>query len=1190
MYLKTIEIQGFKSFAEKIMLQFSPGITSIVGPNGSGKSNIADAVRWVLGEQSAKTLRGSRMEDVIFAGTEHRKQVGFAEVSIIIDNSCNSLPIPFYEVTITRRIFRSGESEYYINKTSCRLKDITELFLDTGLGKEGYSIIGQGRIDEILSTRSEDRRHIFEEASGIMKYKIRKLEAERKIELTKQNLLRINDIINELETQLEPLKQQSDTAKKYLGLRGKLKELEVNVYIENISKIREKVKELSEQYHSVKENIEKENKNLDSITSENRQKSERQKQLEDKLSNVKQDYHNLESNIERCYSEIKLNEERINNLTYNNNRIDSEIIEINQKISGLTIEADTKAEKLKYLRNKHEEYSAKLISYEKQMESVLSVLDETERYMEKQKSLLIDRLDNLSDKKIQINNVKVHIEGLLKRQKNIDNEMHQISFEIDRESMKREDLNENIRKVKELLRKSSEMLEISNKKGTELENGLAAQKSRENNIKSEMQYKTSRRNMLQEMEQNMEGYNRSIKLLLQACKQSDEAGMGIRGALAQLITVDKKFETAIEMALGNAVQNIVTETEEDAKHAIEFLKNNKLGRATFLPISSVKGRYFDKNISAEIGETKGFCGIASDLISCDTAYREIVQNLLGRVIIVENLDEGIKMAKKFGYSFKIVTLDGDIISVSGSMTGGSNENKGVGILGRTREITDLKEEIMQIREEEKVLMESIKDIISNISDVRKNIALEEGIIKNNELVKIRDESQLAQVEENMKKLSAKSEMLKQEKNQLSSQENEVKCEIVKYETELKEIESEIEKIRKIIDEHQEKHKEDQSTRDLLHKDITDYKISVNSILESIQGVQESIDRISGERDVSLKGISKRTSEKNKNDVEIDSIREKNKGMDYLVKRHNEEKSGKMFEIDRIVEERKVIEEELHDIVNRITDINRNIILLQEELSRIEIKKTKIESEMDMIQNRLWDEYELTYTNALELKKDIGSFSQAQKKIAELKEEIKNLGPVNVASIDEYVKTKERCEFMAVQRNDLTQAEEKLHRVIYEMTSLMKRQFMEQFNLININFNIVFKELFDGGRAELKLIDMENVLESGIEIEIQPPGKKLQNMMLLSGGERAFTAIALLFAILLLNPVPFCILDEIEASLDDANVYRFVNYLRKFIDKTQFIMVTHRKGTIEASDTLYGVTMQEHGVSNIVSMKLDEKVG
>jgi len=1189
MHLKRLEIQGFKSFADKINLEFNSGITAVVGPNGSGKSNISDAIRWVLGEQSAKTLRGGKMEDVIFAGTEHRKQLGFAEVSLTIDNEDHALPLDFSEVTITRRVYRSGESEYLINKSSCRLKDVHELFLDTGIGKDGYSIIGQGRVDEILSTKSEGRRNLFEEASGIMKYKLRKIEAEKKLELTRQNLIRINDIINELETQLDPLKHQSDIAKRYLNLRDTLKELEVNVYIENISKFKVKIKEYEEGYISIKDNIDSDNKKLEDITLLNQKKLELLKELETKLDNSRQEFYNLESSLERCNSEIKLNDEKKSNLSLNITRLEGEIQEIDQKIESITKEEITKNEKIEYLNERLSDYNEKLEEADKKLQAVLSTLGEHERHIENMKSSIMDKLDLQSDKKTQINNVKNHIEVIDKRKSGIDDEVMQLKLEKDRENIKKEELSDSILNTKELLKGAKNKLDTLNTKKAELGQTLESERKKQNTIKSDIQFKTSRQKMLKDMERNLEGYNKSVKQLLRACQHSPQLGKGIHGALAQLVNVEGKYETAIEMTLGGALQNIVTSTEEDAKRAIDYLKSNRIGRATFLPISSVKGRSFDDQTLNNIKNQEGFIGVASDLISYNPEYRGIILSFLGKVVIVDNLDSGIKMARRFRYGFRIVTLEGDILSTTGSMSGGSKGHRESGILSRNREVQEIDEALLRLKNEETTLEKSINETSQKLGDVINSISIEEESIKNNELIRIRDESHLAQIEDNIKRTIARMDMLNQEKEQLSRQEQNTQEELLKYGEELKTIEDDITETKRVVAEYQDKHKEGQSARDALHTDITDYKISVNSIKESIAGVNEAIERIVSERESLTKSAERKKSEKVKNAEEVKSLDEKNEGLKLLIKGYEEEKAGKTFEIDRTVEERKVLEEESQDILNQITNINKNILLMQEEYNRMEVKKTKIESEMEATQNRMWDEYELTFNNALELKKDIGSITQAQRHINEIRSEIKELGPVNVAAIEDYIKTKERFEFMSIQRNDMEQAEENLRKVIVEMTNIMKRQFLEQFRLINDNFNIVFKELFDGGRAELRLLDKENVLESGIEIEVQPPGKKLQNLMLLSGGERAFTAIALLFAILRLNPTPFCVLDEIEAALDDANVNKFAQYLKKYSKVTQFAVITHRKGTMESCDTLYGVTMQEHGVSKIVSLKMGEKV-
>lgn len=1190
MYLKRVEIQGFKSFADKIVLDFDMGITSVVGPNGSGKSNIADAVRWVLGEQSIKTLRGSRMEDVIFSGTESRKPVSFAEVSLTIDNSSKTLPVEFSEVTVTRRLFRSGESEYLINKVHCRLKDIHELFLDTGLGRDGYSIIGQGRVDDILSNRSEDRRLIFEEASGIMKYKVRKAEAERKLELTEGNLVRIKDIISELESHMEPLKAQSESAKKYLRLRQELKEIEVSLFLESISKSREKLKEMEDQLQTVHDDMTSEKIKLDEITNSNKGKTEILKGLEEQIEAARQEFYSLEGTLERSASEIALHEERMCHLAENINRIEEELLESAQKIVELDKEESTKSEKVIYLKTQHLEYGHKLEEYETKLQEMLATLDDGERDIERLKTGIMDKMDLQSDKRTQLGNVRNHMENLQKRVGNIDQELAGLGLDKDRANMKKEQLGDDIEAHTKSIKSMAQKRYLLKRDETALMGELEEARKKLSGIRAEIQGKAARARLLEEMERNLEGYHRSVKEILKACQESPDFGHGIHGALAQLITVEEKYDKAIEMSLGSALQNIVTNSEEDAKKAIQFLKNNKLGRASFLPISSVRGRQFENHLLDDIQKSKGFCGVASELVQHRSEHRGIILQLLGKVVIVKDIDAGISMARSFGYSFKIVTLEGDVLNTGGSMSGGSLDSRTGGILGRHREIAELHEHMESLKNSDMAFEKQcslLQEKIRVLDEQSDKLELE---LKDLELSKIRDESHLSGIEENLTRITAKAGMLTEEKKGIGRQLDETGRELQKVAEELIAIEKDIADSRVLIADHQERHKEARGIKDDLYNDITDFKISVNSIAESLQTVEEAVGRIRTEKDKIIKSTATKSGEKLRSQKELQGLEEEKEELQKTIKVLGEEKAGKTLSIDRLSEKKKVMEEELSDIITRITDSNKRLFMLQEEFNRIEVKTGRMQAEMEQVQNRLWEDYELTYSNALPYKKEISNIGQAQKAINELRTGIRELGAVNVGAIDEYVKTKERFEFMSLQKNDLEDAKNKLQTVVREITAQMKEQFMEQFMLINENFCKVFKELFEGGKAELILEDGDNILESGIEIHVQPPGKKLQNMMLLSGGERAFTAIALLFSILRLRPSPFCILDEIEAALDDANINRFGQYLKGFTHETQFIMVTHRKGTMEASDALYGVTMQERGISKVFSMKLNEKAG
>jgi len=1186
MYLKGMQMQGFKSFADKVSLEFTGGITSVIGPNGSGKSNIADAVRWVLGEQSAKTLRGGKMEDVIFSGTEHRKPMGFSEVSLTIENSDKKLPVEFSEVTITRRIFRSGESEYLINKTPSRLKDINELFLDTGLGRDGYSIISQGKVDEILSNKSEDRRHIFEEASGIMKYKVRKQESEKKLELTRQNLLRLNDIINELEVQIEPLRNQSDAAKKFLSIRDKLKELEVNLFIDNIASFKEKIKEIEETLILLQGDMDLQNSKQSSLIEKQSKQNEELKSFEGDHDSVKQKFYECENSIEAKSQELKFNQERKKLIEASIVKLDSEVMQLTDKLTELKNEDQAKRKKLGYLDNQKHDFKLKLDAFQQEFDVLLEKLSSDEREIELFKTKIMDNLDLQSDKKTQLNNIKHHIESLDGRSRSIDNEIYHLKLDRDKDGFSIEENETSLKLVlTEMKNAKLRQEKLESEKG-ELNDKRQLSNRNLNELRGNIQVLSSKQRALENMENSLEGYARSVKELLAACKNSPALGKGIHGALAQLIKVDRKYELAVEMALGGALQNIVTDTEEDAKRAIEFLKEKRAGRATFLPISAVIGRRLDEGILKSLSQQDGYIGVAADLVNADPRLSGIMLSILGRVVVVRDIDCGILIARKHGYSFRIVTLDGDILNAGGSMAGGSVDHRQGSILSRQREISDIKVEISDLKVKEQKQSELIKSLEGMLSDVEKESSGEFDRIRKFEMDKIQQEGKLAQFKSSVERISAKIQMISDEKQQMLKQKETLNSEFGKYDVELKELESETAIAKEKVTKFQEAHKENQRSRDNLHADITNYRLSVNSIDESIGSINEDLNRIARDlNDLDNNSLNRDNERERLNkeladlDVRDNSIKEEAENLKGI----RLELEGKIVEIS---EKRKMIEIELGELQVHIGECNNTLSRLKEEYSKLEIRKAKHEADLDSISNRLWEEYELTFTNALEFKKDLGSLPQVQRNINELRNAIKDLGSVNVGAIDEYVKVKERFEFMSTQRLDMVQTEEKLKKVITEITTHMKEQFIEQFKLINANFNVVFRELFEGGHAELVIVDMDNVLESGIEIEVQPPGKKLQNMMLLSGGERAFTAIALLFSILKLRPTPFCILDEIEAALDDANVNRFAQYLRNFSEATQFIVVTHRKGTMESSDALYGVTMQEHGISNVVSLKLE----
>ena len=1187
MFLKCIEMQGFKSFADKIILHFDKGITSVVGPNGSGKSNISDAVRWVLGEQSAKSLRGSKMEDVIFAGTQHRKPVGFAYVSLTLDNSDKTLPLDYSEVTISRRVYRSGESEYFINKTTCRMKDIHELFMNTGIGKEGYSIIGQGRIDEILSTRSEDRRAIFEEAAGIMKYKVRKKEALRKLENTKQNLLRVDDIIIELESQLEPLKDQAEKARKYLELSGELKELEVSLYIDSIEKNQARINEMENLFSKIRQDIQNENDRIENKKKDNREKTERLEKLKNDLEVIRNELFDIDRETGRFENRIQIDEEKIKNLESGNITADQDIEGTKIRIESIDKDIEKRNKRLENLQREHENFSMLLTQAEQKLNEIIARLDKKEREIELMKQEVMDKLDDLSESRTKLNSLKNERKALKERQQKVNAEIRKIMLERDQETLRLEEAVNDLRKAKESLSKQKENLGEKEDCYQQGKKEIEQLREEQNKVMQDLQSTKSRLRVLTDMENSLEGYQHSVRAILKACHENGDFGGGVCGALAQLINVRERYETAIEVSLGAALQNIVVRDELTAKASIEFLKANNIGRATFLPVSSVKPRVLDHNTVNQLKHEKGFLGLASDVVQCQKTYRDIILNLLGRTVVVNDMDEAITISRKYGYSFRIVTLDGEILNPGGSITGGSRPSKTSSLLSRSRLIRELEKRAETLRKRSEQLEDECVEKASGLRQMEENINQLRKDYQDQELIVLKQEQFVSSVKENIGNMTAKQDMLQVEYNELEQGIKALREDTEEEQKRLSSIEESIELLRKTIEENQLKNKEEQASRDAIHMDINDYKVSVNSIIESINQTKETIERMTEEKSILAESIQKRLEVQVKNNERIEALKSEIAGIKQKIQGYKEIKTGKNLKFEALQDEVAVLEEDVSQMVDALSSHNETIRALQEEYGKLEVRQAKLQTELEAIQNRLWDEYELTYQTAEEYKKEIQGIKKTQERINELKTAIRELGPVNVSAIEDYSKTMERFRFLTAQKEDLVKSEEKLNRVIREMTSIMRKQFIEEFHKINYNFNVVFRELFEGGRAEVVLVNPEDVLESEIEIIAQPPGKKLQNMLLLSGGERALTAIALLFAILKMRPVPFCILDEIEAALDDSNVYKFAEYIRRFTDTTQFIVITHRKGTMEYSDALYGVTMQEYGISSVVSLKLGD---
>ena len=1180
MYLKRLEMQGFKSFADKTVLEFMPGITSVIGPNGSGKSNISDAIRWILGEQSMKSLRGAKTQDIIFAGTQNRKSLGFAEASLIFDNTDGTLPIEYSEVTITRKIYRSGETGYYINKVPCRLKDVVELFMDTGIGRDGYSIIGQGKIDEILSNKSEDRRHIFEEAAGIVKYRARKEETEKKLEQTKLNLLRINDILTEIESNLEPLQQQSEKARKYLNLKEELKNIEVGLFIYNIEKYKKSLEEVTSDEEIMKNTLNQEEGKLEKIKILKEELKGNIDEITEQIENMQNIDFESQKEIEQLNSKLNVSQTKIENNTENISRYENEVIEIDNKIKQLREDIELKESKKDNLKQNKERFEKELQEKEQELQKLTENLSAKELEIEKIKKEVEENTDKKYELQSEVSMQKANYENLEKRQLQLKQEINNNILELDRTRMKKEDISKEFYKIETDRNKILKNIEEINSKKEEINTKIKEYDIQIANSTNELRMKKSRHDFLVETEKEKEGYIKSVKQLLLDCEKTKELGKGMYGVLANIISVPKEYETAIEMCLGASLQNIVTETEEDAKKLIEHLRTNNLGRASFLPISSVKGKKLD-NIKGKKG---GVIGIASDIVTYNKKYEQIILNLLGRTVIVDNMQNAINLAKENGYSFRIITIEGDLINPSGAITGGSVAKKTVNILGRSREIESLQKEIKKIQEKITELETEKEEFITSSEETIEAVDALGKELQEIDITYATEKQRVISIDEEIEKIQKRTEHLKHENEKSEAEKEKIKKEKEQNEKEIQEMTKQNEENQKIIDEFALTNKDSQEYIDNLNIDITNLKISVSSFDESESSIKEMTDMINKEIDNNNKNKQNKKEHiekaKNENKELVNEIEQTKKEIESIrYKVSNSGESIEKLKKQRIEKNEKLIlkEEEQSQQFKTIEDLRAQVV-------KLEVKKNKTEEDIQEIINKLWIEYELTPNNVEDYQKP-ENVLVTQRKVNELRTDIKELGSVNVDSIEEYKNLKQRYDFMCEQRLDLEDTMSKLRKVIQEMLEIMREQFKEKFQIINKNFGEVFKELFGGGVAEVTLTDENDILECGIDITVQPPGKKLQNMTLLSGGEKALTAIALLFAILKINPAPFCVLDEIEAALDDVNVYRYAEYLKKFSKETQFLIITHRKGTMEVADTVYGVTMEEKGISKLLSMKL-----
>ncbi len=1178
MYLESLELQGFKSFPDKIKLTFDKGITAVVGPNGSGKSNIGDAVRWVLGEQSSKTLRGAKMEDVIFSGTQFRKPVGFAQVTLNIINNKGILQIPSEQVSVTRKLYRSGESEYLINGSQVRLKDIYELFMDTGLGRDGYSIIGQGRVAEIVSAKSGERREIFEEAAGISKFRYKKAEAERKLEAAEDNILRLRDIIGELESRVEPLRIQSEKAAKFIEYSETKKSLEITVWVRQIDDLKKSLEELSDkllistnEYNGIESDITRLEDEIQSLSDKMQDNTLHIEEMRAEILETERSNTQIHADIAVCENDIHHCEENIadiekqQELTLNSNQENRRIIE--EKLSDIKNTeqdiADTK-EKFEEVNNELAAAVSEQDSFNNRFSEVQSALNKL--YIKQSEYSIA-----LSSGRQSIDDINEQI-ALAKEQ---DENMRMAAEDLDREKAETADgismLDEKTGELNNRIGGLSKLHDVRAEK-------LAAAKKQLEDINFGIRDKDQRIRMLNDLENSMEGFAHSVKQVLKASKTGQLSG--VYGSVAQLIKVDSQYSVAIETALGGALQNIIVENEDIAKRGIRLLQETKAGRATFLPITSVKGNRLNEN---GLDSCDGFIALAVDLVKFDAKLTGIYTSLLGRIVIAEDIDLATNIAKKYGYKFRIVTLDGQVINAGGSFTGGSTA-KSSGVLTRKNDIERLNAERSQLAEKLTDVKQSCEKLQAETDKLGFDIAAARDELNTVNADKIRFESELKRIEAMLAQNIEQRSSAEQNASKLADKLKETEQFISEASLKLEETEKEISEKEKTVSENEEQRLAMQNKREALTEEMSSLKLHEAELNKDLEALHAEVKRLEeqcleiGDNSARLaleldaqRGIIKEKQEK------IEALNAKLAGTKDSVAEIN----GKIIAAQT---EQRLMEQRSNEHRAKVRELSDGKEKYSREMTRLEERKISVQSSYDKIISDMAEQYNMYLSEAVELAVPVDDLLIVQRDLAEIKQKIRSLGNVNVAAIEEYKEVSERYNFMSEQLNDVETSKRELEKLIDELTDNMRRQFTESFNSINSNFKQIFVELFGGGHAELSLTDPDDVLESGIEIRVAPPGKVINNLSLLSGGEQAFVAIAIYFSILKLKPAPFCILDEIEAALDDINVTKYAQYLRKFTDTTQFILITHRRGSMDEADVMYGVTMQEKGTSKILRLE------
>lgn len=1182
MYLKSIEIHGFKSFANKITFQFHNGITGIVGPNGSGKSNVADAVRWVLGEQRIKQLRGASMQDVIFSGTETRKPLSYAYVAITLDNGDHQLAIDYDEVTVARRIYRSGESEYLINGTPCRLKDVNELFYDTGIGKEGYSIIGQGQIDKILSGKPEERRELFDEAAGIVKFKRRKAAAQGKLANEKQNLVRVNDILSELEKQVGPLEKQSEKAKIYLRKKEELKTLDVNVFLLENSRLKEQLKAVEEKYGIAGGDL---------------------KEITQKYEGIKEEYDQIQEEIERLDASIEEARSTLTDTGLLRGKLEGQINVLKEQINSAKGSES-------HLNSRKEALEAEIASKSQDKEGILAEKQKTDEQVEEIAGAALQaraKLKEIQDKIEELNNCieagKNTIIGELNQRATIKSKLGRYDTMMEQINIRKAELNSRLLRVKsdeaareEALLKLEESFESitrklgeMNRKQGDMEKELGDirgvltgkdQKLRE--TQNAYHQESSRLEALSNLTERYEGYGGSVKKVM----EQKEKEKGIIGVVADIIKVDKKYETAIETALGGNIQNIVTDDENTAKRMIGYLKANRLGRATFLPLTSIIHPQEFK--SPEILEEKGVIGMADELVEIEDRYRNVAKAMLGRIVVIDNVDNAVRIAKKSGYSVRMVTLEGELLVPGGAISGGAFKNNS-NLLGRRREIEELQKKTRKLLSAVEEINGEIKSTKERRNELRLSLEALKADIGKMSIEQNTVRLNISQARERMEEEMEGAKSLELEEKEIEGKIREIKDGKEAIAQELSASEELEAHTKEQILSFQKELEERREEETLESGRVAQWDLKVEKMRQTQTFKQSNVDRINGELEKSQAELSQILQALSENEEEVERKKQNIKELEKTIAASHEAQNASEIRLKEETARKEELSAKQKNFFQSREKLAEQMSSLDKEVYRLNAQKERLEDSIEAQINYMWDEYEITLSDAASLRDENMLDLPAMKRgITDLKDQIKKLGDVNVNAIEDYKNLMERYTFMKTQHDDLVEAEKTLEGIIEELDGAMRKQFTEKFAQISREFDKVFKELFGGGKGTLELMEDEDILEAGIRIIAQPPGKKLQNMMQLSGGEKALSAISLLFAIQNLKPSPFCLLDEIEAALDDSNVGRFAKYLHKLTKNTQFIVITHRRGTMEQVDRLYGITMQEKGVSTLVSVNLIDK--